>query len=168
MISGKQILALGTIGAVILGGAGWLARRAAAGPVTVPQPMAFSHRVHADKEIACGYCHAWASEYRTAGMPGVEACATCHKYLPKSEDTSRLLDMAERGEQIRWNRVYRLPRFSRFTHGAHARAGVECVSCHGDVAGLDDAVLLVNHDMDRCVDCHARTGADNDCLTCHL
>ncbi|MEX2188221.1 MAG: cytochrome c3 family protein [Pirellulales bacterium] len=46
------------------------------------QPIAFSHRLHADElQINCQYCHAAAGESRHAGIPSGEACMRCHKFV---------------------------------------------------------------------------------------
>ncbi|RIK84603.1 MAG: hypothetical protein DCC68_01205 [Planctomycetota bacterium] len=46
------------------------------------QPIAFSHRLHADElQIHCQYCHSAAGESRHAGIPSGEACMRCHKFV---------------------------------------------------------------------------------------
>ena len=43
------------------------------------QPIAFSHRLHADElQIHCQYCHDAAAESRHAGIPSGDACMRCH------------------------------------------------------------------------------------------
>lgn len=52
-----------------------------------PQPIAFSHRLHADElQIDCQHCHTAASESRHAGVPSGEACLRCHKFVTASFD----------------------------------------------------------------------------------
>ncbi len=46
------------------------------------QPIAFSHRVHADElQIDCQYCHSNATESRHAGIPSGDVCMRCHKFV---------------------------------------------------------------------------------------
>ncbi len=45
-----------------------------------PQPVAFSHRLHAgEMGINCQYCHTGAEQGRHAGIPPVDLCMNCHK-----------------------------------------------------------------------------------------
>ncbi len=47
-----------------------------------PQPIAFSHRLHAgEMQIACLYCHAGAESSRHAGIPAASTCMNCHKFV---------------------------------------------------------------------------------------
>ncbi len=49
------------------------------------QPIAFSHRLHADElQIHCQYCHSAAGESRHAGFPAADACMRCHKFVTAS------------------------------------------------------------------------------------
>lgn len=47
-----------------------------------PQPIAFSHRLHAGElQISCIYCHSGAERSRYAGIPAASACMNCHKFI---------------------------------------------------------------------------------------
>lgn len=47
-----------------------------------PQPIAFSHRLHAGElQISCLYCHAGAETSRHAGIPAASTCMNCHKLV---------------------------------------------------------------------------------------
>lgn len=47
-----------------------------------PQPIAFSHKVHAgDHKIACEYCHRGSHDGYYAGVPSVQDCYDCHRML---------------------------------------------------------------------------------------
>ncbi len=49
------------------------------GPV---QPIYFSHRIHAGvKQINCRFCHPYVERSEHAGLPEVEKCFFCHKYI---------------------------------------------------------------------------------------
>jgi hypothetical protein len=56
----------------------------------------------------------------------------------------------------------------RFNHAPHIRAGVDCATCHGEVARQTVAERAVDLDMRFCVNCHKTRNASNDCLTCHF
>ena len=46
------------------------------------QPIPFSHRVHTGvKEIQCEFCHPYVNRSTFPGIPPVEKCLYCHKYI---------------------------------------------------------------------------------------
>lgn len=46
------------------------------------QPVAYSHRLHAgDLQVPCLYCHFGAEKSRHAGIPPVNVCMNCHKFV---------------------------------------------------------------------------------------
>lgn len=46
------------------------------------QPIAFSHRVHANNlEISCLYCHSGAEKSRHAAIPAASTCMNCHRFV---------------------------------------------------------------------------------------
>lgn len=47
-----------------------------------PQPIAFSHRLHAgEMQIDCQYCHFAAERSRHAGIPAASVCMNCHRFV---------------------------------------------------------------------------------------
>jgi hypothetical protein len=65
------------------------------------QPIAFSHRLHADElQIDCQHCHDAAGESRHAGVPSGDACMRCHKFVTASfsamQEESRRADAEKR------------------------------------------------------------------------
>jgi len=47
-----------------------------------PQPIAFSHRLHAgEMQIPCLYCHSAAESSRHAGIPAASTCMNCHRFV---------------------------------------------------------------------------------------
>ena len=47
-----------------------------------PQPIAFSHRLHAGElAIDCKFCHVAADNSRYAGIPTSDICYKCHKFV---------------------------------------------------------------------------------------
>lgn len=46
------------------------------------QPIAYSHRLHAGElQISCLYCHFSAEKSRHAGIPPVNVCMNCHRFV---------------------------------------------------------------------------------------
>lgn len=46
------------------------------------QPIAYSHRLHAGElQIPCLHCHTDAARSRSAGIPTVETCLSCHSFV---------------------------------------------------------------------------------------
>jgi len=53
------------------------------------QPLAYSHRLHAGElRIACLHCHSDAGRSRNAGIPTMQTCMDCHKFV-----TAPILDV---------------------------------------------------------------------------
>jgi mono/diheme cytochrome c family protein len=164
-------------------------------PGAPPQPIFFSHLIHAGKyQIACQYCHAGARRSVSAGLPSVERCMGCHKIIGGQDnpEIAKVHDFWRRGEPIPWVRVFKLPEFTYFPHKAHVRAGLACQTCHGPiermrVVGAETGPRLANDllhfaglrppppllSMGWCVECHRQQNAAHgakaplDCATCH-
>lgn len=139
----------------------------------VEQPIAFDHAVHEAEGVRCVRCHLGAETQDQAGLMRVERCAACHRrVIPEHPEVAKVLAAWQNGESILWRRVAWISESAgvQFSHGAHARAGVECRTCHGDVAQQAVAQPPAEHrldDMDWCVECHRSNEASIDCLTCH-
>lgn len=137
----------------------------------VQQPIPFSHRVHAGvNKIPCQYCHEYARRSQTSGVPPIERCVGCHG----SQRTGGLLPVrapwtnhTHHPFEIRWNRVYTLPDFVRFTHRPHINAGIRCQTCHGPVQTMNRIRPVHEINMGFCIDCHTKRGATLDCFICH-
>ena len=177
-----------------------------------PQPIAFSHRLHAgEMQVACLYCHSGGDRSRHAGIPAAGTCMNCHKYvtaplgalraedeLAKKEnrrprrivspEIQKIYDALALNDQmapdpgktlrpIEWTRIYRLPDFAYFNHGAHVNSSVQCQQCHGPVETMERVAQVPDLTMGWCVNCHrtaSQTGiagkpvhASIDCSTCH-
>lgn len=151
--------------AVLLGGCGrsW---------AEVPeQPVAYSHAVHVEAGLECARCHAGAEENKRAGLPPLATCVSCHRReIPDHPEVQKLLAAWEARTPILWEKVNVIPADAavQFHHGAHARAGVECSTCHGDLTKMTVAEPYVDvARMGWCVQCHRDSGATDDCLACH-
>ena len=138
----------------------------------VRQPLEFSHRAHVGGNgLACDVCHESFATSVSAGMPTTETCMTCHQApMSDSAEEEKVREFANRGEEIPWRRIYRLPGHAYFSHRRHVTlAGLDCRECHGDVADspVPQARPAVALTMTRCTGCHERLAASNDCDACH-
>jgi len=120
------------------------------------QPVPYSHKLHADDlGLDCRYCHNSVEVSPHANVPPTQTCMNCHTLiLPESE---RLLPVRESFSMklpLQWVRVHRLPDYAYFDHSAHLRAGVGCVSCHGNVAQMKVVSQKQPLSMGWCLDCH--------------
>ena len=134
-----------------------------------PQPVEFSHKLHAEKNLVCADCHRRASEGERAGLPTAEQCLTCHRTIvPDSAKVEPLLKFAEQGGgEIPWIRVYETPPFVFFSHSSHVNGGVACAECHGPVAVRETLTKEVSTSMTACMNCHAARNVPNHCYFCH-
>ncbi len=138
---------------------------------TPPQPIAYDHAVHLAEGMECTRCHSGAEEGVQAGLPPLRLCASCHRrIIPDHPEVQKVLAAWEAKEPILWRKVNHLPdeAMVHFNHRAHARAEIECLTCHGDLASMTVAEPVVNvSNMGWCVECHRDNEASDDCLTCH-
>jgi hypothetical protein len=135
-----------------------------------PQPVAFSHRLHAgEAELPCLLCHAGARDEDFATLPSATACMTCHVAVtPDSPEVAKVRAAAESGAAIPWVRIYQVPDFVFFSHREHVGAGEACATCHGDVATRDVLEKEVSTGMVACLECHRARGAPVHCAACHV
>ena len=191
-LSLRQMLMLAVPGTVLGGGAVTgvflLVFLGASGGTLRPapdQPIPFDHSIHAGElAIACEFCHRGVVEQAAATIPSLEQCMFCHSVVATDRPAIQQLRVAfESGEGIAWARVHRLPDHVRFVHSPHIDAGIECSTCHGDVANMSTVKQVVNLNMGTCMGCHRNTndksiGANNphpinpdfaslDCAICH-
>ncbi len=159
-----------------------------------PQPVDFSHKVHADKAgQKCEDCHAFRPDGTFAGIPALDKCAGCHA-APMGA-TAAEKDFVEQyvtpGREPQWAVYARQPENVFFSHIAHVkRAKLACETCHGD-HGASDHLLPYQEDrvsgysrniwqtaervkttraamtMSACVECHRQQGLEHSCLDCH-
>jgi len=71
-----------------------------------PQPIAFSHRLHAgEMQISCLYCHSGAESSRYAGVPAASTCMNCHKFVTAPLGTVRAEDELAKREKRQPRRI---------------------------------------------------------------
>ena len=105
-----------------------------------------------------------------ATIPSVSECMVCHESVkPDSPEIKKLAGFAAKDEEPPWERVYGFPAEADvyFTHKRHVKAGVDCSTCHGDVANSIEMRQNIHWNMGRCIDCHRENKVSTDCLTCH-
>ena len=150
------------------------------------QPIHFDHSLHVGKnQMDCQYCHSGARHSPVAGVPSMNTCMGCHKFVKTDTPAIKLLtDHYNRNEAIEWTKVHDLPDFVKFTHEAHIhkfkeRALAEspdadihskefCLPCHGEVEKMDIVEQVAPLSMGWCIDCHVQNDAPTSCNTCHF
>jgi hypothetical protein len=161
-----------------------------------PQPVDFSHKVHADKAgTKCEDCHSFREDGTFAGLPTVDKCAGCHAApMGATVAEKNFIDQyVTPNREPRWAVYARQPTNVSFSHIAHVkRANLTCESCHGDtgtsstlrpyqvdrISGYSRDIWKVQttqagkpmaHGMKMadCVECHRRKGLEHSCLDCH-
>lgn len=139
--------------------------------VSVDQPVLFNHILHTQTlNLNCTFCHRYVERYRSAGLPNIELCKTCHATdaMSKKPEALKVVRYVQEGKEIPWKKMYDLPRFAVFPHWIHVQSDVDCSVCHGLTSKKERPVKMVDRNyMDWCMDCHKKRGADNDCYACH-
>jgi hypothetical protein len=144
------------------------------------QPIAFSHKLHAgDMRIDCQYCHIGVEKSRHALVPSTETCMNCHRVSRKDRpEIVKLTNYYEQGVGLPWRRIHKVPDFAFFNHSVHVNRGIDCISCHGDIAQMEKVGQMNSFTMSSCLDCHRNAharlpevkninfGPDN-CFACH-
>ena len=120
------------------------------------QPVPYSHALHAGKlGIDCRYCHNTVEQAAFAAIPPTQTCVNCHARVRANSD--KLVVVREShtsGQPVPWVKVHDLADYVYFNHGAHVRAGVGCVECHGRVDRMDVVHQVETLSMGWCLDCH--------------
>ncbi len=142
----------------------------------VVQPIPFNHRIHTTKQVICENCHEHVTDAPFAGLPKVEVCMGCHGRdivkNPAAKPYVALVRKHEKeGTEFPWVRLYELPNHVYYSHRRHVDiAKLECKTCHGGIGESEqppDRPIARTLTMENCMDCHERSGVDNDCAWCH-
>ena len=181
-------------GAALALAAGWIAF-----PYAIyksrPEPVDFSHKVHADKAGAkCEDCHAFRDDGTYAGVPALDKCAGCHAApMGTTAAEKKFIDgyVTPNREPV-WFSYARQPENVYFSHAAHVKlGGLKCEQCHGAegagdhlrpyrqdrISGYSRDVLPIAGErhgrgmsrgmsMDDCIACHRQRGLERSCLDC--
>ena len=137
------------------------------------QPVAFSHQVHAGElNIACLYCHRYASTSPTAAVPTVSVCMSCHRSIEhrliRKCRSSWDIGNEKNRFQVKKCSLQRLPDFVYFTHEMHVKGRLQCADCHGRARKqMRGTPRAPTYEMGWCLTCHRQREASDDCWTCH-
>ena len=152
------------------------------------QPIKFSHKVHAgDNKIDCNYCHSSARHSKTSGIPSLNVCMNCHKFVnggennfmyngeeyPMKDEINKIYEhldydpaTGEYGDNptpVKWIKVHNLPDHVYYSHAQHVTAGKQkCQTCHGPVEEMDVVKQYAPLTMKWCIDCHKETAVVTD------
>ncbi|MCO6499161.1 MAG: c-type cytochrome [Vicingus serpentipes] len=148
------------------------------------QPIKFSHKIHAgDDKIDCNYCHSSARHSKTSGIPSLNVCMNCHKFIDGShgktfvyngeeysmeEEIQKIykhLDYDPKTQKygdnptpVKWIKVHNLPDHVYYSHSQHVTAGKQkCQTCHGPVEEMDVLEQYSPLTMKWCIECHQET-----------
>lgn len=156
-------------------------------------PLRFFHDKHVEKEkLACKTCHPLADKSTSAGddlLPKKhDLCIDCHsideKNPQKADSPPARCDACHLGVTITGG-VASVPKVVlpkpnlKMNHQAHAKKGIACAECHGEVGKLELATRDQLPRMKGCFGCHQSSdaggpkanksaGAKSACSTCHL
>jgi hypothetical protein len=133
------------------------------------QPIPYSHRLHSGvKQIQCEFCHPYVGRSHHPGIPAVEKCLYCHKYIIANHPEIRKEHQYyNTNTPTPWRKVNYLAEHVVFNHKRHVRKNVACRECHGAVETMD-RIKGVHFKMGFCVDCHRAKEANLGCwLACH-
>lgn len=124
--------------------------------VPVPQPVDFSHALHAGSlGLDCRYCHSTVETSSFANIPSTETCMTCHSQIRvNAPQLAAVQESWDSGLPIEWNRVHDMPEFVYFDHSIHVAKGVGCSTCHGRVDQMEGIWKNEPMTMGWCLDCH--------------
>jgi len=120
------------------------------------QPVEYSHKVHAgDLGIDCRYCHTQVERTAKAMVPPTQTCMNCHIIVKTDSPKMRPVNESWYSNQpIEWVKVHKVPDYAYFDHSAHISVGVGCETCHGNVAEMEEVMLVETLSMGWCLDCH--------------
>jgi hypothetical protein len=137
------------------------------------QPINFPHYKHVGIGAPCAYCHPHAADGPVAGLPTSSKCWGCHQQVQaKSPELDKLAMYVNGNQSIPWVPVAIQPDFVHFNHQPHIAFGINCETCHGNVAKMTTAQPQPRQNMGWCLNCHKQMAPDqwirlSDCSTCH-
>jgi hypothetical protein len=106
-----------------------------------PQPVDFSHKVHAEKAgTKCEDCHAFREDGTFAGIPSLSTCAACHAApMGTTAAEKNFIDhYVTPNREPDWASYAQQPENVFFSHITHVKLGqLKCEQCHGDQGASD-------------------------------
>src|SRR5512141_1020836 len=157
-------LVIGLLTLVSFPGAG-----SSAAAETVPQPIAFSHKIHVSGyQLNCRFCHSSTNKSQFANLPPVEKCMMCHRSIATGNpEVKKVAQYWNAGKPIPWNKVIDVPNHVYFPHRKMVNAGIPCLTCHPGMDQAGTAVQKLEFGMGFCMDCHRKKKVSIDCWTGH-
>jgi hypothetical protein len=133
------------------------------------QPIEFPHYIHAGElGMDCTECHQYVEKSIFAGLPDAELCMQCHEGVATDKpEIIKLTAMYEKGEPLKWVRIYQLAPYVYFTHKRHVRSNIKCQECHGPVEQMTTIMKVTDLGMGWCRKCHLSRGGPTECFDCH-
>lgn len=146
-----------------------------------PQPVQFSHRVHAEKAgMKCEDCHTLRADGAFTGIPPIEKCAGCHSSPAGNTAAEKLLvdRYVTPNREVPWRVYARQPDNAWFPHAYHVNlAKLSCDRCHGEHGTTDtlreyqanrvSGYAKTTMRMRQCEHCHSENGVKTGCIDCH-
>lgn len=137
--------------------------------VGAAQPIPFSHRLHAGhKAIDCRFCHPYVERSIDPGLPPVEKCLYCHKYIIANHpEIQKEHNYFNTDTPTPWVKVFYVPEHVFFNHQRHIKKELACEECHGQIK-QQDRLKGKRFKMGFCLECHRRKEVNIGCwLACH-
>ncbi len=133
------------------------------------QPIFFRHDIHAGQyQLDCQYCHVHLELSPKPGIPSMASCRGCHLIVGTGNpEVDKLRTHFTDNTAVEWEEVHYLPPFVHFPHQRHIVAGLECVTCHGQVERMPQVYQYASLKMGWCLTCHEQQGVTTDCTACH-
>jgi hypothetical protein len=127
----------------------------------------FSHKFHQiEVEVPCVDCHTKAAEGTVASdnlLPTMDDCSNCHDV--ETEDNCTLCHFED---EETWLPFEATPKQLNFNHKFHIEeAGLNCETCHKNLAEVDFANAQSMPAMTDCSTCHNNQQATLECVNCH-
>jgi len=138
-------------------------------PPAPVQPIPFNHKAHMAAGLTCDSCHTNANNAVLMTFPTAAGCMKCHATLAaNTSPIQKLKQYYDSKKPIPWLRVYKVLPGTGFSHHTHLTAGMQCITCHGQVSDMT-AMREVKSttSMGGCIDCHRLHKAPTTCVTCH-
>jgi hypothetical protein len=138
-------------------------------PAPPEQPIPYSHKIHLALALQCEDCHTNPEPANLMTFPATAKCMQCHAAVAKGKPSiEKLADFARSQKPIPWVRVYTVLPGVRWSHRKHLDAGLQCETCHGQVAQRDAMAEATSVTaMAVCINCHEMNHAPASCNTCH-
>mgnify|MGYP001825183618 FL=1 len=133
------------------------------------QPIPFSHTVHSGvKQIQCQYCHPYVAYSNHPGIPAVEKCLHCHKYIIANHPwIKKEHEYFNTNTPTPWIKLNYVAEHVLFNHQRHINSKIACTECHGQVQNLQRLPQKIWY-MGECIECHRKKNDNLDCwLACH-